>query len=142
MTASAKRIADAVTVQSEADIPTLEVILVEYETETSGKRKIWQRTKNGNACEAARRIKAVLGGHLPHRITDITLDGVACSLESHRPPSGKEKANGQVSKARSYLKRRRLPSSYSSQGLQPVNENDPAAERYYLLPSTEPEPDI
>lgn len=103
ITAAAKKIADAAASILEVGIPTLGAVLHEYENEMSSKRKIWRRTKNGNSSEAERRIRAVFKGHLPSRVTDMTLINIAKEMSSYKPKSGKAKANGQVSRARSYL---------------------------------------
>ena len=103
ITAVARKTAEATAAAINSEIPSLENVLKEYECEMSAKRKIWRRTKNGSACEALRRISAVFDDHLSCRVTDISLIDVARTLVTYKPKSGKVKANGQVSKARSYL---------------------------------------
>jgi len=104
VSSAAEKVRQASADQKNAAVPTLEEILVEYEIAFSSKRKTWERTEKGNSSEAERRIKAVFEMHLHRKITEITLTEVAHSMATYVPKSGKKSANGQVSRARSYLK--------------------------------------
>lgn len=103
ITAVATKIAAAAAAAIEADVPTLQEVLLEYERTMSSKVKIWQRTKKESRCEAVRRIEAVFEQHLSNRITEMTLTDMARAMVCYKPKSGKAKANGQVSRARAYM---------------------------------------
>lgn len=104
VSSTAEKVRQATADKKNAAVPTLKVILIEYEAVFSSKRKIWQRTKKGNPSEAERRIRAVFEKHLHRKITEITLIEAAHAMATYVPKSGKKSANGQVSRARAYLK--------------------------------------
>ena len=103
ITAAAQKAANAKAAALHAEIPTLQAIVQEYEKIMAPKRKTWNPTVNGKASEARRRIERVFQSHLLSPITEIGLEDLAHSMNTYVPRSGKGTANGQVSRARSYL---------------------------------------
>jgi integrase len=103
ITAAARKAAAAQAAALQAEIPTLQTIVVEYETISSSKRKSWQRTATDERSEARRRIERVFSSHLSTQVTEIGLEDLARTMNTYVPRSGHGTANGQVSRARSYL---------------------------------------
>lgn len=103
ITASGQKAAARTAAEIEAAIPTLDAIITEYEVEMSAKRKIWQSTKNGYPSEAARRLRRVFADHLDCQVTTLTPAVLAKTMMTYKPKHAKATANGQVSRARSYL---------------------------------------
>lgn len=103
ITASARKAAAAAAAEVREGTPTLGKILTEYAAVMSMKLKTWQLTKTGKPSEAHNRIVAVFAPQIDTRVTDITLEDLARSMSTYEPKSGKDSANGQISKARAYL---------------------------------------
>ncbi|MCX7567136.1 integrase family protein [Sulfitobacter sp. F26169L] len=103
ITAAAQKAAEAKAAALLAEIPTLQLLVEEYEEIMAPKRKTWKPTVNGKASEARRRIERVFQSHLLSPVTEIGLEDLAHSMNTYVPRSGKGTANGQVSRARSYL---------------------------------------
>ncbi|MBU2868356.1 tyrosine-type recombinase/integrase [Pacificibacter marinus] len=103
ITAAAQKSANALAAALQAEVPTLQMIIDEYEILKSTSRKTWQRTANDKGSEARRRIECVFYQHLSTRVTEISLEDFAHSMATYVPRSGSGTANGQVSRARSYL---------------------------------------
>lgn len=103
ITAAAQKAAARAAAEIEAGIPTLDAIITEYELEMSAKRKTWRRTTEGCASEAARRLRRVFANQLDCQVTDLTPAVIAKAMMTYKPKHDKATANGQVSRARSYL---------------------------------------
>lgn len=103
ITAASEKAAAAEAAALHAEIPTLQMVVVEYEKYMSQKSKTWMPTKNGKPSEARRRIERVFQPHLSTRITEIGLEDLAHTMNTYVPCSGRGTANGQVSRGRSYL---------------------------------------
>lgn len=103
ITAAAQKAAAAEAAALHAEIPTLQAIVLEYEKIRCQKRKTWMPTANGKPSEARRRIERVFQPHLSTQITEIGLEDLAHTMTTYVPRSGQGTANGQVSRARSYL---------------------------------------
>lgn len=103
ITAAGQKAIAAEAAAIEANTPTLQEFIIEYEAIMSTKRKIWRRTVNDKGSEARRRIERVFKPHLSTCVTDISLDDLAHTMNTYVPRSGHGTANGQVSKARSYI---------------------------------------
>jgi len=84
-------------------VPSLATLLIEYQAVAAPSRRIWRKSPRGNLPEAHRRILAVFGGLAERQSPDITAEEFAQAMKSYVPKSGKESANGQVSRARAYL---------------------------------------
>jgi integrase len=85
---------------------TLLDLLNEAETHFGGKgTKIWKPRGKRNASSTARQvIKCVFGEIFDQNVGTITAVKVSKLAHSYKPKSGKETANGQASRALSYLK--------------------------------------
>lgn len=103
ITAAAQKAAAAETAALEAKTPTLQELIEEYEAIMSTKRKSWHRTVNDKGSEARRRIERVFQQNLSTKVTELTADDLAHTMNTYIPYSGHGTANGQVSRARSYM---------------------------------------
>lgn len=103
ITASSLKEANAVAAELQINIPTLDEILGEYQHTMSERRKIWHRPSQDRFSDAEKRIRSVFGEHLQTRVTDLALADLVRSMQQYAPKNGKPSANGQVSRARSYL---------------------------------------
>ena len=87
--------------------PKLREILIEYEEQFSASRRSWApRGKSSVRSNARGVIEAVLKDLLEHRVSDISIEQFATAINAYepmRPINGKSTANGQASRARSYL---------------------------------------
>lgn len=87
-----------------ANSVTLAVLLDEFEAFRAPRCKTWRRSPKGRS-EARRRSDSVFGALLDHPVEDITEGDLVRCMTGHRPrrETAKGTANGQVSRARSYL---------------------------------------
>lgn len=91
------------TANADKQAPTLLDLLLEYEERFSPQRKTWQRPKRGGNPEAINRILTVFGGLADHAVTAISAYELSDRMVGYQSKSGKQSANGQVSRARAYL---------------------------------------
>jgi integrase len=85
------------------DLPTLSELIDEYQCFAQDKVKIWRGRSETAVPEAQNRIRTVFAGLFEKRANTITLSDFAEVMATYVPLSGKAEANGQVSRARSYL---------------------------------------
>ncbi|MCX7299104.1 MAG: tyrosine-type recombinase/integrase [Rhodobacterales bacterium] len=89
----------------EESVPTLGEILTEYENFAGLKRTSWRAKGPKSVRSVARRcVEIVFAGLLSRHVDDVTPEDIASAMQSYVPArKGKSTANGQVSRARSYL---------------------------------------
>lgn len=83
---------------------TLDEVVEEYAERTAPLRKIWQPSPKGRS-DARRRIDNVFGKLLCKPVTELRLEDYVEAMRTHVPRQShtKDKASGQVSRARAYL---------------------------------------
>ena len=74
ITAAGQKAIAAEAAALEANLPTLQELIIEYESIMSTKRKTWSRTVNDKGSEARWRIEPVFKPHLSTRVNDIGLE--------------------------------------------------------------------
>jgi integrase len=104
---NAERKKDREAAKTKNQDPTLSEILIEYEAQFSASRRSWApRGKRSVRSNARGVIEAVLKDLLEQRVSDISIEQFGAAINAYepmRPINGKSTANGQASRARSYL---------------------------------------